>query len=425
MTPTTSTLKMKKYLITLLLFAAQFSFSQVENEILPPFNIKTISFVQNNQNQIPIFKLGEGFQLQFDDLFGNEADYYYEIIHCDYNWIPSAIPKNEYLKGFDNQRIIDYSNSFNTLQIYSHYKLAIPNQFTQQLRISGNYILKILDKDKEVLFSRKFILYEELVTVPIQIKRARTLSNLEYKHNIEFAIKSTAITFQNPLKNVKVVLLQNGQFNNAITNILPQFTIANDLIYKYDTETQFWAGNEFLYFDNNDVRVSNNNVSRVDSGKDIYSAHLFTNAARTNFPYSFTQDINGNFIARNINASNNEIEADYTWIYFSLSAPTFRSKKSVYITGMFNNYQLSPENKLDFNAQTRLFEKAILLKQGFTNYKFQVSDDKGTLDHENAIDGNFYQTENDYSILVYYRENNYRYDRVIGKGNANSVNTIN
>lgn len=415
---------MKKYLAFTILFLTQFSFSQIENEVPPPFNIKTISFVQNNQNQVPIFKLGEGFQLQFDDLFGNEADYTYEIIHCDYNWEPSAIPKNEYLQGFDNQRIRDYSNSFNTLQIYSHYKLAIPNQFTQ-LRISGNYILKILDNNKEVLFSRKFILFEELVTVPIQIKRARTVSNLEFKHNLEFTIKSNAITFQNPLKNVKVVLLQNGQFNKAITNIVPQYTIANDLIYRYDTQTQFWAGNEFLYFDNNDIRASNNNVAKVDSGKDIYSGHLFTNAARTNFPYSFTQDVNGNFIPRNINATNNEIEADYSWVYFSLSAPAFRSKNSIYITGMFNNYELSPENKMDYNEQNKLYEKAILLKQGFTNYQFQVSDDKGTLDQENAIDGNFYQTENDYSILVYYRENNYRYDRVIGKGTANSINIIN
>ena len=84
--------------------------AQVETEIAPPFNIKTVSFIQNNQNVVPIFTLGSGFQLQFDDLYGNEADYYYEIIHCDYNWKPSEIPKNEYLQGFDNQRIQNYTN---------------------------------------------------------------------------------------------------------------------------------------------------------------------------------------------------------------------------------------------------------------------------------------------------------------------------
>lgn len=407
-----------------LLFIITSATAQVEKEIAPPYNIKTISFVQSDQNIIPIFKLGEGFQLQFDDLFGNEADYYYEITHCDYNWNPTEIPKSEYLKGFDNQRISDYTNSFNTLQLYSHYRLAIPNQFTQLL-ISGNYMLKILNDNKEVIFSRKFILYEDVVTVPIQVKRARTVSNLESKHNLEFTIKSSTITFQNPLKNVKVVLLQNGQFNDAITNIVPQYTIGNDLIYKYDTQTQFWAGNEFLYFENKDIRAANNNVARVDSNNEIYSSHLYTNNARTNYPYSVTQDVNGNFVVKNINATDSEIEADYAWAYFSLSAPTFRINKDIYITGMFNNYNLTPEYKLDYNEKKGIYEKAVLIKQGFTNFQYTAADSKGIIDHENAIDGNFYQTENDYFIIVYYRENTDRYDRAVGKGTANSLNIIN
>jgi len=398
--------------------------AQSVNETAAPFNIKTASFIQNGLNSVPIFKLGDGFQFQFDDLFGNEANYYYEIVHCDYNWNPSDIPKTDYLKGFDGLRIIDYTNSLNTLQIYSHYRLALPNQNTK-LQLSGNYILKILDENRELVFSRKFILYEDLLMVPLQIKRARTISNIEYKHNLEFSIKSNTINFQNPLKNIKVMLLQNGHLNTAIKNIKPQYTIGNELIYRYDTETQFWAGNEFLFYDNNTIRASNNNISLVDTSSEIYNSYLFTNEARANFPYSFTQDENGNFVVRNINASNNDIEADYTWVYFSLSAPAFMQKKGIYITGMFNNYNLSQEYKMDYIPEKRVFEKAVLVKQGFTNYQFSVADEKGNIDSENAIDGNFFQTENDYSVIVYYRENNDRYDRVIGKGNANSIQIVN
>lgn len=399
--------------------------AQVQNEVIPPYHIKTVCFVQNNQNAVPIFELGSGFQFQFDDLFGNEANYYYEIIHCDYNWNPSNIQKNEYLQGFDNQRIQNYTNSFNTLQIYSHYNLSLPNQFTQQLRLSGNYILKILNDDKEVVFSRKFMLYENNATVPIQVKRARNVSVIEQKHNLDFAIKSSTINFQNPLKNIKVSLIQNGDFNTEIKNIQPQYTIGNDLIYKYDTETQFWAGNEFLYFENKDIRIASNNIARVDSSTDIYNCLLYTNNARANFPYTLYQDINGNFVVKNSNASNNEVEADYAWIYFSLSAPTFRLNKDIYVCGMFNNYSLSPEYKMDYNEKKGIYEKAILIKQGFTNYKYVIADSKRNIDNENAIDGNFYQTENEYTILTYYKENTGRYDRIIGKGTANSLNIIN
>ncbi|MEO8239828.1 MAG: DUF5103 domain-containing protein [Flavobacterium sp.] len=419
---------MPKFLFQKLLLVFIFTSAtaqEVQTEITPPYNIKTVSFVQNGTNVVPIFELGSIFEFQFDDLFGNEANYYFEIMHCDYNWKPTGIPKTDYILGFDNQRITDYTNSFNTLQLYSHYRLPFPNQFTTQLRISGNYMLKILNEDREVVFSRKFILYENRCTVAAQVKRSRNLSNIDHKQNLDFAITSNDIVFQNPLQNVKTLLIQNGNFNTTIKSVPPQYTLANQLVYKYDSETQFWGGNEFLYFENKDIRVASNNVAKIGANSDIYNSFLYTNAARANQIYTVNQDVNGNFVVKNINASNNTIEADYAWVYFSLSAPAFRLDKDIYITGMFNNYSLSPEYKMDYNAEKGIYEKAVMIKQGFTNFQYTVADKNGIIDYENAIDGNFYQTENEYTILVYYRESTDRYEKVIGKGNANSLNIIN
>jgi hypothetical protein len=415
---------LKKLLFFYLLLDAIISYSQVEKEIIPPYNFKTISFLQNGQNVIPIFRLGDSFQFVFDDLYGTEANYFYTITHCDYDWKPSQLAKQEYLNGFDDQRIQDYSNSLTTLQLYSHYMLTFPNRLTQ-FRVSGNYMIKILDDDKNIVFTKKFILYEELVSVPMQVRRARNVAVVEKKHNIEFSIKSAIINFQSPLQNVKVMLLQNGKFETAITNIKPQFTIGNDLIYRYDKETQFWAGNEFLFFENKDIRAANNTIARIDSKGGLYNAYLYLSQARANSPYTYYPDINGNYIVKNIGRENNEIEADYAWVFFSLSAPAFYEKKSIYVNGMFNNFAIGEENKMDYNAEKGIYEKALLIKQGFTNYQYVIADSKGKIDEENAIDGNFFQTEDNYFVLVYYRENNQRYDRIIGKGIANSVDITN
>jgi hypothetical protein len=399
-------------------------FSQKEKEITPPYYIKTVSFIQNKQNVIPIFRLGDNFQFIFDDLHGSEANYFYTLTHCDYDWKPSQLVKQEYITGFDDQRIQDYTNSINALQIYSHYRVSFPNKLTS-FRVSGNYVIKILNDDKEVIFSKKFILYEEIVSVPMKVRIARTLNNVNQKQNLDFSIKTSAFLFQSPLTNVKVMLLQNGRWDTAITNIKPQFTIGNDLIYKYDTETQFWAGNEFLNFENKDIRAANNSIAYINSLGGLYCAHLYPNSPRGKAPYTYFPDINGNFIINNIGAENNEIEADYVWVYFTLNAPNKFGDKSIYVNGMFNNFALNEENKMEFNIEKGVFEKAIMIKQGFTNFQYVLADSKGKIDEENAIDGNYNITENNYFALVYYRENNQRFDRIIGKGMATSVDITN
>jgi len=412
-------------LVMLLLLPFTFSAQQLQ-ETPPPYNIKTVSFIQSGENVYPYFRLGESFILAFDDLFGNEANYYYSLVHCNYDWSPSTqLSVNDYLDGFDSQRIQAYENSFNTLQIYSRYQLTFPNKFTT-IKITGNYILNILNEDREIVFSRRFIMYQDKVSVPLQVKRARDMEVIQQKHNMDFAIKSASINFQNPLQNVKVALFQNGRFDNAIYNVKPQYTIGNDLIYKYNKETQFWAGNEYLYFDNKDVRNAVNNILRI-TAKDIYETILYTNDARASKGYTYFPDKNGNFITRNINLSvtNQNLESDYTWVFFKLSAPEFYEKKDIYVGGMFNNYAKTDEYRLEYDEKTATFNKAIMIKQGFNNFMYITADKGGKVDGEHAVDGNYYQTEDDYNIFVYYRQNGERYDKVIGRGNANSQDIIN
>ena len=417
---------MRQYLKNtfLVLFIGLNTFAQVQVEILPPFNIKTISFAKGNENAVPVFELGESFNLEFDDLYGNEANYYYQFVHCDYDWKKSQLSRNEYLRGFDDLRVLEYENSFNTLQMYSHYRLRFPNKSTGFL-VSGNYIIKILNENKEVVFSRKFILYENIVSVPILVRKSSDVQNIDYMQNLEFTVRSPNFSFLNAIDNVKVLIFKNSEINNGITNIKPMYTLGTDMVYKYQRETQFWGGNEYLYFDNSDIRYPNNFIARVENDKDLYTARLYTNEARAGKGYTYFPSYFGNFKVNALDVEFPSIGADYAWVDFSLSAPAYFGKDDIYIVGMFNDYKLTDENKMEYDEKKGLYHKMILIKQGYTNYEYVIADKKGKIDIKNAIDGNYFFTDNNYYIMVYYRDVNRLYDRVVGKGFANSRNTIN
>ncbi|MEO5788484.1 type IX secretion system plug protein domain-containing protein [Gelidibacter sp.] len=393
-------------------------------ETAPPNYIKTIMFKGNtNESQLPILRLGEPLLLEFNALNGLESDFYYVIEHFNYDWTPSDLVKSEYLRGFDNQRIQDYKNSFNTYQIYSHYKLQIPNQQTKGLLVTGNYLISIWNDDDELIFSRKFMVYEDLVSVGVAIKRSRDVKFIDTKQSVDIVINNRNFNFNNPLENVKTLIVQNNNLNTAISNVKPQYTLGNQLVYKYTSETSFWGGNEYLYFETKDVRAANMGVQFIDL-KDIYNTYLFVNTPRAHQLYTYNPDINGNFLITAVDAHDVSIEADYTMVHFALKQQEFMEGQSVYVYGNFNNYALEPENKLLWNPKTGLYECAFRLKQGFYNYKYVVTDKNGTLD-EGAISGNFYQTENNYKVLVYYKDLGARYDRLIGLGEASSVNISN
>lgn len=414
---------MKIILIFILALSLQVVNSQVK-EITPPDYIKTINFKgDTEQTQLPVLKLGEYLVLEFDALNGNEEDYYYKIQHYNFDWTPSSLAKSEYLGGFDNQRIRDYQNSYNTLQIYSHYKLTIPNQFTKQLKKSGNYIISIFNNDNELVFTRKFMVYEDKVDVGVTIKRTRDIQYIQEKQRVEIIISPSSIQLNNPIQTVKTLVVQNNNLNSAIVGLKPQYTIGTQLIYKYDKESSFWGGNEYLYFENKDIRAASNGVQRIDL-QNLYHNYLFTNIQRSTKPYTYNPDINGNYSITNVNDVDVSIESDYAWVHFSFKPnPDFNTNTSVFIYGNFNNYTLNENNKMTYDAQRGIYTGSLLLKQGFYNYKYVTLDND--IINEGAISGNFYQTENNYKVLVYYRDLGGRYDRIIGLGEASSVNISN
>ena len=406
------------YLFFIVFFIFQLSFAQ--SKTVDSENIKTVILKPNATNSYaPIVRLGESIQLIFDDLNADEHDYTYKIEHCDYNWNSSNLSDSEFVDGYAEDRISDYENSFNTLQPYTNYTLTIPNENTK-LKISGNYKIYVLNDDEEVAFERKFVVYESDVTVGVTIYKSRDISTIETNQSVEFIINHPSLRINNPKEEILPVVIQNNNWQTAIEGLKPQFYRGTQLLYKYNKETSFLAGNEFYYFDTKSIRNTALNIAKVELGRDLYHTYLYTNEERIDQPYTLFEDINGNFVIRTLNGQNNKTDADYSWVYFSLSCLENLDGKDVYISGNFNNWQLNDANKLIYNTQTGLYEAKMLLKQGFYNYQYVTKTKDGIISNSD-IDGSFYQTENDYTVLVYYNKFGSRYTQVIGVGYGNSI----
>ncbi len=409
---------MKKfYLLFYFIYFVQSGYSQ--SNFTEPDHIKTIVFKSSTLNTYaPIIKLGERINLSFDDLNANEEDYNYKIEHCNIDWEPSNLSESEFIQGYAEDRIRNYENSFNTLQPYTNYTLTIPNENTR-IKVSGNYMLSVLNEDDEIVFKRHFVVYEPKVTVGVTVYKSRDISTINTKQSVEFIINNPNFRINNPNKEIIPVILQNNNWQTAISGLKPQFYRGTQLLYKYNKETSFWGGNEFLYFDSKVIRSSTLNIANVELGNELYNTYLYTNEERIYEPYSLFPDVNGNFIIRTLNGDNSNTDADYSWVYFSLKTLQNLENKEIYISGNFNNWQLNENNKLNYNTVTGLYEASLLLKQGFYNYQYLTKSENGILSNHN-IDGSFYQTENDYTVLVYYKKLGSRYTKIIGVGFGNS-----
>ena len=384
--------------------------------------IKSIIFKNTNEKyQFPIININEKFFLSFDDLSYLDNDYYYKIFHYDYNWTKSKLFKNEYLQGIDNLRITEVNSSFGTKQIYNNYKLVLPNDELKFLK-TGNYKIKIFNIDDKLIFERKFLIVEQKVKINSKINRSNINNNLGTHQRINFIIEPIDFFIQDPENQIKILIIQNFQWDNVLNNIYPTFSINNQIHYVNNNLLEFEGGNEYYHFDNKDIRVENQNISYVNND-DKYQTYLYTNIEKKLYPYTFDQDINGDFKILTTLGNNSEIEADYSYVHFSLARSEYNDNESVFVYGNFNNYELSEENLMNFNPSLDLFEKRILLKQGFYNYKYILK--KNDSIKKNLISGTHYRTENSYQILVYYKSPGSNFFSLIGFDNLNSFNINN
>ncbi len=408
---------MNKLFVFLLLIQSLKSFAQYETHLIePPYYIKTIKLDDGKiPKASPIIQLGHPVYLSFDDLQADEKEYRYQIVRYDENWQPTQLNESEYISGFASDIITDITQSSGTLQSYTHYQLTIPNENTRIL-LSGNYIIQVLDENDEVVFSKAFIYYEKKINVGVQVKWANNVSMKDRLQMIDFNLYKTGFTILNESQNLTVKIFQNNDLGYALTFHKPTYYQGDTWIYHYPQKALFEGINEFRRFETKDLRGYNYGIA-LKKLNNLYDFYPYTGTFRTH--YIFNKDIDGNYILNAAQAYDDvNTEADYVNVHFSFDG-YLEENENIYVIGRFNDFNPTDDYRLQLNEQTGRYEVSVLLKQGYYDYMFVTKNAQNQID-VTSIEGSFAQTENDYTVVVYYRPPGARYTSIIGYGTANS-----
>lgn len=397
-----------------------------ENAVYKEY-IKTVQMYRAGfELSYPVLTLNEDAHLlfKFDDLSDEARNYYYTVIHCDANWNESYISQTEYINGFPENPLTDYKLSFNTTFNYSNYQVLIPND-DMKLNYSGNYALVVYeDNDKEkVVITQRFYVVEPKVDIQGNVHRATNDPYEGSNQEIDFIITHNNVLIENPQKDVKVVLMQNGRWDNAIRSLKPQYVIDNRLEYRYDKENVFAAGNEFRYFDNRSNRYNGENIASTDFHRPYYHKTITKDLVRSNKDFFLYKDMNGKFTieSQDQEVRDPDTECDYTFVHFTLPLPSILLGGSVNVFGGLTGWNANKSNEMTWNFDTSAYELTLLLKQGYYNYHYvYVPQGSSVADHTN-IEGSFWETENDYQLFVYFSDFSARYERLVGYRIFNST----
>ena len=370
----------------------------------------------------PLIALGSGqvLRMQFDDLDYNAQDYMYSIRHCNANWTVSDLHPSEYLYGFYENYINNYDFSFSTKQSYVHYELNFPNEdfsFTK----SGNYIITVYNPDAkyEVLFTKRFMVYDEQLLVGANVKQSTFASGRFSEHEINLIVNFTNVHYVNPIQDVNIAIYQGHRWDNVITDLQPSFVEKKKLVYDFDNESSFKAGNEYRFFDTKSVRFYTERVQNIiHDSTDIVL--LYPDYPWGNQAYSFYQDIEGYYVPNILERNNNNTEADYVWVNFCLKQKPFVDKGSVFIYGALTNWSLEESAELNYNADAECYETSLHLKQGYYNYTYLFVPEESQIPNQSMVDGDYYQTSQDYYVFVYLYDYDYGYDRLLGMRRVSS-----
>jgi hypothetical protein len=418
------------FLISYFLFLISFAGFAQEPDWVYSSNIKMPQlFLYGNQMEYPVLRLGtsDRLELHFDDLDANVKNYFYTYQLCNADWSPAMISQFDYIRGFSQVRISLYRFSSIALTRYTHYQAIVPDVNCVPTR-SGNYLLKIfLDGDtSKLVFTRRFLIVEEGASIGAQSLQPFDPAKSYTHQKIQFTVNTGKLNITNAFQQVKAVLLQNDRWDNALYNVRPSFYSGNTFQYNNDDDCTFPAGKQWRWLDIQSFRFQSDRVLHVDYLKTGTTIYVKPDQDRSRLPYIFFNDINGLFYIQTTESINPSWQTDYATVLFTF-VPSDKSPftdKDIFLLGKMTDYAQTDITKMNFNAEKGVYETSIFLKQGYYNYEYVTVDksDPKRIPSFEFTEGNSLETENVYTILVYYRQIGDRADKLVGMAKLNTMN---
>ncbi len=418
------TMKNSLAFILIMIFTVSSLDAQFENIIYDDHTyvdyIKTVEAKVNNlDSSFPFLKLNGGVPLRisFDDIEGREADYYYHIIHMDRDWQPTDIDEEDYLRGFNGEDIPDYRLSGQTTISYVHYSFNIPNE-NQRLLISGNYLLVIVDEDDQPIITRRFVVFEPKVGIDKSVERSFKADEVRTHQRVHLKDFVKPEGSNNLQENIEIRVIQNGNWDIAYHNIVPINETEEFLHFSPHLDLSFQGLTEFRSFDTRSLDYTTLNVFSIDIHPDRIDVLLDKNLPRANISHVAINDNNGQFyitkhLQTNFDRAYNRsvVESEYTNVIFNLKVD-FPYDEDLYVLGAFNNFKKVDEYKMRYDSELGMYLCTGVLKQGYYDYFFGL--DKGDYIDYREVEGSHSETENYYTILIYYKDPVKYHDEVIG-----------
>jgi len=383
-------------------------------------NIRTVQFHQVGFEYLaPIIDLhgADQLELNFDDLDSEHKQYSIAFAYCNSDWSPSNLMVSEYLEGYYEINLNNnFSYSMNTFQKYTYYNIIFPLNNVRFTK-SGNYVVYVYENGdrQNLVLSRRFMVYDSKAKIEASVRQPIAGEKQFNQQQIDFKVTGVNYLLNNPYKDLHVVIMQNHRWDNAVMDIKPTFLSGNSVEYSLIDACIFNGGNEFRYFDVRSTRFLTERVKELYRDQN-YRMHavVMNEENRKNKPYLFYNDINGEYLIRNTETTGHpDTEADYVEVHFFIPYPEPEPKGNFYILGRLTDWRMNANSKMTYNEKRYGYETTLYLKQGYYNYMYVLSGDDYKGGDHTIIDGSFFDTENEYDILVYHRQFGTYHDQLI------------